>query len=105
MIIEFVDVIENDEQEHGQDSLCYYVEVDVAVDEITYTVCTMVGARESEHGSVRASGSGVKPFCDAWQVVYEDLHQVPNALKESVRNALVTNSYELFQMADARVNQ
>src|SRR5690606_38095643 len=54
---------ESDDDADDSDALSYYVSVDVTVDGEPATVGVMVGAYDADHGSVRASGAGVRPYC------------------------------------------
>jgi hypothetical protein len=79
------------------DPLSAYIGVDVMVDGSRYSVGTMVGVRESEQGSCRASGAGVRPFCDTWQIESSDTNELPGRLmRNAVLAALHDSRHELW---------
>lgn len=93
---------DDDDDEASLDPLSYYVSVSVAVDGgEPVTVGTMVGARDSDHGSVRASGAGVRPYCGAWQVDASDMESVPAYARDAVLEALEAQAWALYCAASA----
>ena len=79
-----------------EEPLCHYIALDVTVDGVERRVGVMVGARESDHGSVRASGAGVRPFCSAWWADASDRSTLDEEEREAVESALINASYSLY---------
>lgn len=91
--------------EGGPDDLCYYISVDVTILGRVYRIGAMVGARESDHGSIRAAGCGVDPYCTAWWTDTNDHAALPSRwLVDPVRGALSRASKRLYREAETLTN-
>jgi hypothetical protein len=77
--------------------LCAYVVVDITIDGALFQVGTMIGAHESDHSQVRASGAGVRPFCRTWFADAADYQSVPSNRKDEVTIALFEARHRLWQ--------
>jgi hypothetical protein len=81
------------------DALSYYCSVEVSIDGETYQVGTNVGARDSDHGSIRAAGCDVRPYCTAWWEDASDCDMLPMGAREAVEDALIGASLRLYHEA------
>ena len=93
------DYSESDEGIYRPDALDHYVAVVVTIAGVPVRVGVAVGAPESDHGSVRASGSGVQPYCTAWWVDSSDWASVPKGWVAAVLDELIGASWRLYREA------
>jgi hypothetical protein len=107
--IEIGDVVEEYTTEDDDGDTVYpeldaYVQVRVKIDGARETVACGLGIRESEQGSARASGCGVRlgNGPDAWWVDSSDHQGVPEALREAVLEALDGDALSLWQQTMAK---
>lgn len=87
------------------EALSHYIGVDVVIDGERVTVGCMVGAEDYQHGTIRASGAGVRPFCSAWWADASDHHDVPAGARDAVLKALDDASWDLYQRACEAVSE
>lgn len=83
-----------------------YVQVRVKIDGVAETVACGIGIRESEQGSARASGCGVRlgNGPDAWWVDESDHQDVPIGLRDAMLEALDAVAMTLWkQTMDKRL--
>lgn len=85
------------------DALSYYCSVEVTIDGETHQVGVSVGARDSDHGSIRAAGCGVRPYCTAWWEDASDWDRLPMGVVAAVEDALVDASLRLYGEAQEQV--
>lgn len=93
------DYSESDEGIYRPDALDHYCAVEVTIAGVTERVGVCVGAREVYHDTVRASGTGVQPYCTAWWVDSSDWASVPEGWVDAVRDELVGASWRLYREA------
>lgn len=80
----------------GDDPLDAYIGVEVTVGGQAITVGACVGAHEANHGTVRASGGEVRPYCTAWWADASDYGSVPCRWERAVLSELIGESYRLY---------
>lgn len=80
----------------------HYLCLDIKIDDKEYRVGCMVGAMEWTHGTVKASGAGIRPFCNAWWLDRSDYHSLDADMVQPILELLSKNSYKLFCMADLK---
>ena len=93
---------DDDGEVRDPEALNHYVLLDVVIDGRRVPVGCVVGAPESYHGTVRASGAGVRPFCTAWWADASDWECVPPGLRDEVLELLEEVSYNLYLRACAQ---
>lgn len=99
-----VEIFTADDERPDPDALDYYVAVTVTVAGVEHRVGVCVGARESDHGSLRASGAGVKPYCTAWWVDPSDHASLPAGWRDAVGHKLECVSWRLFREASEKAS-
>lgn len=106
VVVEWTEEYVSDDGEAHE--LCAYLALDVTVDApnlgeggTTYRAAAMVGALESDWGSIRASGAGVRPYATAWWADASDHETVPSQLKDLVLRAIKEEALKLFNGAVA----
>ena len=97
-----VEIHTADDERPDPGALDYYVAVRVTVAGVEHRVGVCVGARERDHGSVRDSGAGVKPYCTAWWVDPSDHASLPAGWRDAVEDALQGVSYRLYREASEK---
>lgn len=80
-------------------ALSHYIDVAIRIDGTRCRVSCVVGAPESDHGTVRASGSDVRPFCSAWWSDSSDHDRVPAWAVTAVLDLLIRHSFRLYTAA------
>ncbi len=91
-----------DDERPDPEALSYYVAVRVTIAGTDCRVGVCVGARESDHGSVRASGAGVRPYCTAWWVDASDWDDLPGGWRDAVEGELQAAARRLYNQAADR---
>lgn len=86
-----------------------YIEVEVVCDGVAYRLGTMVGVPEYQLATMRAAGSGMRPFISAWFADSSDWSELPRDnrdLRDAVESALIRESRRLFRDAmDSRPDE
>lgn len=99
---ESVELVGNDEDKPVS-SYCYYIQMGIKLDGDRKTICVVVGARESDHGTIKACNGSVGPFCSAWWEDSTDHADLPKWAVEEVFEAISKNKMKLYRIADALV--
>jgi len=101
-LLEYVRVTEEwrDQDANGEDlppnEYNGYVSVDIRVDGVRRSVGTMVGAHDSDHGSIRAAGCGVRPYLSTWFEDPSDWQSVGKELQPAVAELLARNANQIW---------
>lgn len=76
-----------------------YCQLYLTLDGERLCIGAMIGARDSDHGTIKASGAGiVRALCDVWFIDESDHQDVPDFAKEAVEEALTKHSWKLWHL-------
>ena len=81
--------------------LMAYIQVAATLDGKDITLGTMIGVPESQHGTCRAAGGGVRPFLSTWWADASDWQDVPSDHREAVEEALAEAASSLWRQVQA----